>query len=63
MAPFCFAMIYMALGDKDRAFRWLDRCYEERSPWLAWLKTDPALDPLPTDPRFADLLHRVGLPQ
>jgi len=55
-------MIYMALGDKDRAFRWLDRCYEERSPWLAWLKTD-RLDPLRPDPRFADLLRRVGLAQ
>ena len=53
----------MALGDKDRAFQWLDRCYEERSPWLGWLKTDPALDPLRSDPRFADLLRRIGLPQ
>ena len=63
VTPFWFAMIYMALGDKDRAFQWLDRCYEERSPWLAWLKTDPALDPLRSDPRYADLLRRVGQSQ
>jgi eukaryotic-like serine/threonine-protein kinase len=63
VTPFWLAMIYMALGDKNQAFKWLDRCYEERSPWLVWLKTDPALDPLRSDPRYADLLRRMGLPQ
>ena len=63
VTPYWFAMIYMALGEKNPAFQWLDRCYEERSPWLGWLKTDPALDPLRSDPRFADLLRRIGLPQ
>ena len=63
VSTFWLAMIHMALGDGDQAFQLLDRCYEERSPWLAWLKTDPALDPLRPDPRFADLLRRMGLPQ
>src|SRR6266566_801459 len=63
VTPFWVAMIYMALSDKNQAFQWLDRCYEERSPWLVWLKTDPALDPLRSDPRYADLLRRIGLPQ
>ena len=56
-------MVHMALGDKNQAFQLLDRCYEERSPWLVWLKTDPALDPLRSDPRYADLLRRMGLPK
>jgi len=63
VTPFWIAMIYMALDDKNHAFQLLDRCYEERSPWLVWLKTDPALDPLRSDPRFADLLRRIGLQQ
>jgi eukaryotic-like serine/threonine-protein kinase len=60
---FWLAMTHMALGERDQTFQLLDRCYEERSPWLAWLKVDPALDPLRSDPRFADLLRRMGLPQ
>jgi hypothetical protein len=60
---FWLAMTQMALGDRDQTFQLLDRCYEERSPWLTWLKSDPALDPLRSDPRFADLLRRMGLPQ
>ena len=63
VTPFWLAMIYMALGDKNQAFQLLDVCYEERSPWLVWLKTDPALDTLRSDPRYADLLRRMGLPQ
>ena len=63
VTPLWVAMIYMALSDKNQAFQWLDRCYEERSPWLVWLKTDPALDPLRSDPRYGDLLRRIGLPQ
>jgi len=63
VSTFWLAMIHMALGERDQTFQLLDRCYEERSPWLAWLKADPALDPLRSDPRFADLLRRMGLPQ
>jgi len=63
VTPFWLAMIYMALGDKNQAFKLLDRCYEERSFWLGWLKTDPALDPLRSDPRYTDLLRRIGLAQ
>jgi serine/threonine protein kinase/tetratricopeptide (TPR) repeat protein len=63
VTPFWLAMIYMALGDKNQAFQLLDRCYEERSPWLVWMKTDPAFDTLRSDPRYTDLLRRMGLPQ
>lgn len=54
------ALIYVGLGEKDQAFEWLDRAFAERSPWLIHLKVDPRFDPLRSDPRFADLVRRVG---
>ncbi len=59
---FHIAIVHTGLGDKDQAFAWLDRAYEERSHFLVDLKFNPILDPLRPDPRFADLLRRVGLP-
>ncbi|MGH9364577.1 MAG: protein kinase domain-containing protein [Thermoanaerobaculia bacterium] len=59
---FHFAIVHMGLGDKDQAFAWLDKAYEERSQFLVDLKFIPILDPLRSDPRFADLVRRVGLP-
>ncbi len=55
------ALIYAGLGDKDQAFAWLDKAYEEHSFQMAWLKVEPRWDTLRSDPRFADLLRRVGL--
>ncbi|MGH9631177.1 MAG: TPR end-of-group domain-containing protein, partial [Bryobacteraceae bacterium] len=52
------ALIHAALGDKDRAFLWLERSYEERSRSLLFLQVAPALDSLRGDPRFTDLLRR-----
>jgi tetratricopeptide (TPR) repeat protein len=52
------AIIYAGLGDKDRAFQWLERCYAERSRSLIYLKVAPLLDSLRGDPRFSDLLPR-----
>ena len=49
------------LGDKDQAFAWLEEAYNERSNILQFLKVEPNFDPLRSDPRFRDLLHRVGL--
>jgi tetratricopeptide (TPR) repeat protein len=57
------AQLYADLGDKDQAFRWLNTAYQERSPGLLRLKTDFLLDPLRSDPRFAELVRKVGLPQ
>jgi TolB-like protein/DNA-binding winged helix-turn-helix (wHTH) protein/tetratricopeptide (TPR) repeat protein len=54
------ARIYAALGERDLAFQWLETAYAEREENLVWLKVDPHLDPLRADPRFADLLRRVG---
>jgi len=55
------AMIYIGLGDKDQAIRWLENAYDERSSQITWLKVDPTWDPLRGDPRFQDLLRRMGL--
>ncbi len=55
------ALIYIGLGDKDHAFVWLDKAYEERCDYLVYLPTDPMADPLRSDPRFAALLERLGL--
>jgi TolB-like protein/Flp pilus assembly protein TadD len=58
-----FALIYAALGDKDQAFAWLEKAVEEHDLSVARLKVDHRFDPLRSDPRFAELVKRVGLPQ
>ncbi len=55
------ALIYAGLGEKDQAFAWLEKGYEERSFQMAWLKVEPRWDSLRSDPRYADLLRRMGL--
>ena len=60
--PVLFSLIYIGLGDKDQAFVWLEKAYAERGPYMVNLKTDPRLDSLRSDPRFADLMKRVGFP-
>jgi len=57
------ALIHASLGDKEEAFKWLDKAYDERSHWLVWLRTDPRWTPLRSDKRFAELLAKVGLPE
>jgi serine/threonine-protein kinase len=61
VSPFFIALVYTALGDKDNAFRWLDSAVVERSGSVRYLKIEPRLDPLRSDPRFDSLLLRVGL--
>ncbi len=58
---FLQAIIYVGLGDEERAFEWLQKSYEERSHWLVFLKVDPKLDPLRSDPRYQKLIQFVGL--
>jgi tetratricopeptide (TPR) repeat protein len=57
------ALIYAGLGEKDQAFAWLEKAYEERAFEMTWLKSEPRWDSLRSDPRFADLLRRMGLEQ
>ena len=56
-----FALIYIGLGDKDEAFAWLEKAYQEHSPMMAWLEVDQRFDSLREDPRFQNLMRRVGL--
>ena len=56
------AMIYAGLDDKDQAFTWLDKAYDQRAFQLQWINLDARWDNLRSDARFQDLLRRIGLP-
>ena len=60
-APFVNA--YLGLGDNEQALAWLERAYQEQSNIMQLIKVHPFFDPLRGDPRFVDLVHRVGLDQ
>jgi serine/threonine protein kinase len=62
VTPHFFAGIHIGLGENDRAFEYLEKSYEEHSHWLIYLHIDPSMDDLRDDPRFQNLLRRVGLP-
>jgi eukaryotic-like serine/threonine-protein kinase len=62
VAPQFFAGIHIGLGENDRAVECLEKSYQEHSHWLIYLHIDPSMDDLRNDPRFQDLLTRVGLP-
>jgi tetratricopeptide (TPR) repeat protein len=59
--PGLVAMVHADLQDRDEAFRWLEKSYQERSPEVVFLKVEPKFDPLRSDPRFTSLLRRVKL--
>ena len=59
---FSFIFAYAGLGDKEQAFAWLERAYQERRDPMTTLNIEPLVDPLRSDPRFQDLVRRVGLP-
>ncbi|MFY9560602.1 MAG: winged helix-turn-helix domain-containing protein [Terriglobales bacterium] len=61
VSPFDVALIYTALGEKDKAFAWLDKALAERSTFLVYSKWEPRLDSLRSDPRFSQLLKQIGL--
>ena len=60
VSPYNVATVYAALGDHDQAFSWLEKTYEGRSWYITFLRVDPDLDSLRGDPRFRDLVRRVG---
>jgi serine/threonine protein kinase/Flp pilus assembly protein TadD len=59
--PEAFALVYAGLGNKNRAFDWLNRAIDDRQGWVTFIKAEPMLDNLRSDPRFDDLLRRMNL--
>ncbi|UCG30682.1 MAG: protein kinase [candidate division WOR-3 bacterium] len=59
--PFIFAKIHAALGETDIAFDWFERAYQERDSSLSWLLVDESVDCIRSDPRFDELLKKIGL--
>jgi hypothetical protein len=57
---YLIALVYLGLGDRDKAFANLEQAYAQRSSSMPWLKVEPRFDSVRSDPRYIDLLHRVG---
>jgi hypothetical protein len=51
---------FISLGDREQAFTWLEKAYQEHSSMLIWLKVEPRFDSLRDDPRYRDLVRRIG---
>jgi TolB-like protein/Tfp pilus assembly protein PilF len=62
VCPYEIGLIYVGLGDKDEAFRWLEKGYQDRSICMQYAKQDPRMTPLHGDPRYEDLLRRLAFP-
>ena len=60
---FYFALVYVGVGDTERAIDALEQAYEERTGVMVFLKVEPIWDPLRSDPRFQDLLRRMNFPE
>ncbi len=60
--PLYYAAIYTGLGDKRQAMDWLEKAFQQRTEYLIFLNVEPMADPLRADPRFQNLLRRIGLP-
>lgn len=59
--PTYFGMLFAGMGDKDKALVWLEKAFAERADGLTWLNVEPMLDDVRSDPRFQNLIHRIGL--
>ena len=62
VCPYEVATVYVGLGEKESALQWLQKAEEDRADCVPWMRPDPKLDPLRGDPRFQDLMRRVGFP-
>ena len=59
--PTTIAWLYFALGENDKGFMWLDRAYEAGDLWLSFTKIDPVFDNVRSDPRYKELLKKIGM--
>src|SRR6185503_12883326 len=58
VTPAALVNVYLGLGDKEQTFVWLEKAYQERSNYVAYLKVFPPLDPIRSDPRFTELVRK-----
>ena len=63
VSPWLIADVYNGIGETGEAFAWLERGYRERDPQILGVKENPAFEPLRSDPRYHDLLRRIGFPE
>ena len=63
VSPYDIALYYALMGDRDHTFEWLEKAYAERSGEIIYVKTEVFFEPFHSDPRYIDLLRRMGLPQ
>ncbi len=61
VSPYGLAQIHAALGDREQTFKWLQSAYDDRAVWMTYLAVDPVFDNYRSDPRFQDLLRKMGL--
>ena len=61
VSPVPFAIVHIGLGNLDEALDWVERAYDERRGWLAYLKVNPIFDPLRNEPRFKALMQKMRL--
>jgi hypothetical protein len=62
VSPVELATLHIALGNHDDALDWMDRAFEERRGWMAYLDVHPIVDPVRAHPRFGELITKLGLP-
>ena len=62
-SPFFMASLYLKLVEPEKAFPWLEKSFKNNDGFLVWMKVAPEFDRIRSDPRFADLMRRVGLPE
>jgi Tfp pilus assembly protein PilF len=60
VSSYMIATVYASLGENDKAFEWLEKACEERYEGMVYIKTHPNLNPIRTDPRFVELLKKIG---
>jgi len=61
VSPVYVALVDLALGDRDAEYLWLEKGYDDRAEWLLWLPVDPRFDGQRDDPRYRELVRKVGI--